>query len=147
MWDPRDLLSCWKVVPGCRRTRVSLRGMGRNDKAQARGEATMKMACKRAWQQEWMESGHKKSSENVHWFELLKSEFTLCYLSLSLIFLWEIMRNRVCGEMLISFQQLVCSKINKGVYAEEKRDNMNQKWQDQYYTQVPLFLPADKSSW
>ena len=57
------------------------------------------------------------------------------------------MRNRVCGEMLISFQQLVSSKINKGAYAEEKRDNMNQKWQDQYYTPVPLFLPADKSSW
>ena len=56
------------------------------------------------------------------------------------------MRNRVCGEMLISFQQLVSSKINKGAYAEEKRDNMNQKWQDQYYTPVPLFLPTDKSS-
>lgn len=33
------------------------------------------------------------------------------------------MKNRVCGEMLISFkllisfQQLLCSEINKGVYA------------------------------
>ena len=90
-WDALDLLSCWKRVPGlscwktlpgCRRTRVSLWGMNRNDNAQARGEATMKMACRRAWQQEWMEAGHKKFSENVHWFELLKSEFTLCCLSL-----------------------------------------------------------------
>ena len=57
------------------------------------------------------------------------------------------MRNRVCGEMLISFQQLLCSKINKGVYAGGKRDNMNQKWQEQCYVQVLLFLPTDMSSW
>ena len=31
------------------------------------------------------------------------------------------MRNRVCGEMLISFQQLLCSKINKGVYSGGKK--------------------------
>ena len=126
--------------------------MGRNwTRHRSEGRAPQGQLTKGQGDRNEQGAGHHRSSENAHWFELLNSEFTLCYISLFL--LWEIMKNRVCGQMLISvklsisFQQLLCSKINKGVYSGNREIIWTPKWQEHCYPQVPLFLPTAMSSW